>query len=87
MHDYVCIVWLGSIADKINDEYSEIIESLKTARATTKSKSGPIDSSTAKNLIRLNHWAMIRHNYRIRNGALDEYLRHKTGYEFNAYTN
>jgi len=27
---------------------------------------------------RLYFWAVRRHNYRIRNGALDEYLRHKT---------
>jgi hypothetical protein len=64
--------------DKINEEYSDIIESLKLARASVKSKSSVIDSTTTTDLIRLNHWAIIRHNFRIRSGALDEYLRHKT---------
>lgn len=37
------------------------------------------EPSTMNNdLIRLNHWAVMRHDYRKRNNALDQYLRHKT---------
>jgi exoribonuclease II len=36
------------------------------------------DDTIAQDLRRLNHWALIRHQHRIRCGALDEYLRHKT---------
>lgn len=34
--------------------------------------------SAIDELKRLYHWAVTRRNYRIRKGALDEYLRHKT---------
>lgn len=36
------------------------------------------DEMITRDLRRLNHWALIRHQHRIRCGALDEYLRHKT---------
>jgi hypothetical protein len=36
------------------------------------------DDTVSRDLHRLNHWALIRHEHRIQCGALDEYLRHKT---------
>ena len=36
------------------------------------------DPLMAKDLTRLHHWARLRHDFRNRQGALDQYLRHKT---------
>jgi len=36
------------------------------------------DAAMWQDLTRLNHWAVIRHAYRRRHAALDEYLRHRT---------
>jgi hypothetical protein len=36
------------------------------------------DSSMKADLSRLNYWAVVRHKYRNKKNALDQYLRHKT---------
>ena len=52
------------------------------SRASSTSSAGtavpPLTSAEVEDLVALNRWALVRHTYRTRRGALDRYLRHRT---------
>ena len=48
------------------------------ARTAPPAGSGSFDASTTADMRRLNYHALRRHEYRVRRGALDEYMRHKS---------